>query len=369
MTTRRSVITASLGVLFLASGLHGQRRDIAGAVYTMTNAAAGNEVLVLNRGADGRLTHGGAYATNGAGTGAGLGNQSGLALSEDDRWLLVVNAGSDTVSVFAVSRDGLRLTDTEASGGTTPISVTIHKDLVYVLNAGVPNNIQGFRLSPHGALSPLAGTTLPLSGGATAPAQIGFAPSGDFLIVSEKGTNIIDVYPISKDGLASGPLPMASAGVTPFGFAFGKRGQLFVSEAFGGAVDASAVSSYELSRTGTLLTISASAPTTETAACWAIVTNDGRFVYTTNTGSGSISGYEISFDGGLTLLDPDGRTADTGAGSTPIDMALSRNSRYLYVLNGGDRTIGVWSIRSDGSLQGRGALPGLPATANGIAAR
>ena len=166
-----------------------------------------------------------------------------------------------------------------------------------------------------------------------------------------------------------GPFPSASNGATPFGFAFGKRGQLFVSEAFGGAIDGSAVSSYEVTSTGLLVTVSASVPTTETAACWAMVTNNGRFAYTTNTGSGSISGYGIDVDGSLTLLDANGRTADTGAGSAPLDMALSRNSRYLYALNSGSGTIGLWSIQADGSLQGLGAVGGLPAGANGLAAR
>jgi 6-phosphogluconolactonase (cycloisomerase 2 family) len=356
-------------MLFLASTLYGQRQDIAGAVYTMTNAVGGNEILVFDRGADGRVTPAGSYGTGGLGAGAGLGNQGGLVLSDDDRWLLVVNAGSNSVSVFAVSREGLHLTDTEPSGGTTPISVTIHKDLVYVLNAGVPNNIRGFRLSTHGVLTPLPSPALPLSGVATGPAQISFSPNGDSLIVTEKATSLIDVYPVSKDGSAAGPIPFASNGATPFGFAFGKRDQVFVSEAFGGALDASAVSSYELSSTGTLLTVSPSVPTTETAACWAVVTNDGRFVYTTNANSGSISGYEIGFDGSLTLLNADGRTAETGAGSAPLDMATSRNSRYLYVLNSGSGTVGIWSIGADGSLTSLGAVGGLPPTANGIAAR
>ena len=46
-----------------------------------------------------------------------------------------------------------------------------------------------------------------------------------------------------------------------------------------------------------------------------VVTKNGRFAYTTNTGSGSISGYAVSADGGLTLLDADGHTGRNGPGS------------------------------------------------------
>ena len=202
MKNRFLLSTMFAGTLCLAATLQAQRQDISGALYTMTNAPVGNAILVFDRGADGRLDPPVAYATNGLGTGAGLGNQAGLVLSEDERWLLAVNAGSDTVSVFAVSRSGLRLTDTTPSGGTTPISVAVHKHFAYVLNAGAPNNIQGFRLSPQGALSPLPGPALPLSGPATGPAQISFSPKGDFLIVTEKATNTIDLYTVSKDGMA-----------------------------------------------------------------------------------------------------------------------------------------------------------------------
>src|SRR5690606_29023509 len=96
-----------------------------GAVYVLGNAAMNNEVLVFDRSPDGTLTAAGAFATGGAGTGAGLGSQGALVLSENGRWLVAVNAGSDEISVFRVRQDGLELTDTEASGGQMPISVTI----------------------------------------------------------------------------------------------------------------------------------------------------------------------------------------------------------------------------------------------------
>ncbi len=199
--------------------------------------------------------------------------------------------------------------------------------------------------------------------------RVQFSPDGRILVVTEKATNLIVTYTVEEDGFLSPPQPHASQGATPFGFMFGKRRQLFVSEAFGGAPGASAVSSYHVEPDWMLQVVSPSVATHQTAACWVAVTEDGRFAYTTNTGSGSISGYEIDRDGALTLLNADGRTADTGAGSAPTDLALSENGRFLFVLNSAAHSIGAFRILRSGQLQPVAAIGGLPAGANGLAAR
>ena len=364
------LVLAATAMLLAAASAHkavGAERS-HGAVYTMSNAAAGNRILAFGRAPNGSLTPAGSFATGGLGSGGGLGNQGGLVLSDNDRWLLAVNAGSNDVSLFAVDDDELRWADKAASGGSQPVSVTIHRRLVYVLNAG-SDNVSGFRLHPHGKLSPIAGSTRPLSGTGAGGAQVEFSPDGRWLVVTEKATNLIVTYPVDDDGLLGPPQMHPSAGVTPFGFAFGARRQLFVSEAFGGAPDGSAVSSYRLGRDGMLQIVSPSVATHQTAACWVVITEDGRFAYTTNTGSGSISGYAIDHDGALTLLNADGRTADTGAGSTPIDLALSEDGRFLVVLNSGTHGIGVLRIQRNGQLQPVVTVGSLPASANGLAAR
>jgi 6-phosphogluconolactonase len=341
---------------------------LSGAVYTMSNGADRNAILVFDRLPDGRLVRAETVATGGAGTGMGLGNQGGVVLSGNEKWLLAVNAGSDSVSVLQVRRHGLRLVDVEPSGGVRPVSVTEHHGLVYVLNAG-SDSIAGFTLGPDGRLRPLTGSERNLSGAGTDPAQIAFSPEGGVLAVTEKATNKIVTFAVGAEGLPSQGLVQDSAGETPFGFAFGKRDQLFVSEAFGGAVNASATSSYEFAPAGVLTTISASVRTNQTAACWVVVTPNGRFAYVTNTGSGSISGYAIDVDGRIVLLDADGRTASTGDGSAPIDMALSDGGRFLYSLNSGTNTIGAFRVNADGSLTRLPFVSGLPVSANGLAAR
>jgi 6-phosphogluconolactonase (cycloisomerase 2 family) len=333
----------------------------------MDNSASGNHVLAYNRAADGGLSFLGEFATGGLGTGAGLGNQGALILSRSGRWLFACNAGSDEISVFRVMPQGLQLTDTVSSGGRRPISLTVHRNLVYVLNAGGlvsdADNVTGF-LFFNGELSPIAGSTRPLSAANTDPAQINFSPDGNVLIVTEKATNIIDTYTVNDDGVIDEHQQFTSVGQTPFGFSF-RHDVLTVSEAFGGAAGASAASSYELAEDGDLQVISPSVPTTETAACWVIVTRNGRFAYVSNTGSGTISGYRVVRNGTLHLLNDDGVTGTTGPG--PIDLAMSRSSRYLYSLNSGDGTISAFRVNANGSLNALPGVSGIPAGANGLA--
>ena len=314
------------------------------AVFIASNGAAGNNVLIYRRNANGSLNAAGQVATGGLGSGGGLGNQGGVTATESGQTLLVVNAGSNDLSVFRARNGGLTLTDRLPSGGTRPVSVAVHDDIVYVLNAG-SDNISGFRLK-SGRLAPIAGSTRPLSGSGTAPAQIAFSPSGDTLLVTEKATNKIVAYAVNDHGIASGPIVQNSNGQTPFGFAFDKRGHAIVSEAFGGS--ASALSSYNVSRTGTLRSISNSIDATgQRAACWVVVSRNGRFAYTTNTASGTISSFAINRDGSLRLISSVAATTSAG----PIDMDLSGNGETLFVLNAGAQTLQSFDVdQATGSL-------------------
>lgn len=340
-------------------------------VYTATNGVSGNRVLVLDHDERGGLSFVASVATGGIGTGSGLGNQGGLVLSADGRWLVVVNAASDDVSVFRVRDTKLALTSRVASRGRRPVSVTIDRELVYVLNAGGSlgevDTIAGFRLDRRGRLHPIPEAVQPLSGPSTAPAQVSFTPDGAFLVVTERATSLIGVFPLTDDGVAAPGQFYSSAGLTPFGFAFDRRGRLLVSEAAGGVADASSASSYTIGRDGSLEVITGAVPTTESAACWLVVTQNGRFAYTTNTGSGSVSAFGVDRSGALSLRDADGVAATTGPGSAPTDAALSNGSRFLYTLNGGNGSISAFRVDGQGALIPLMTLMGLPAGANGLA--
>lgn len=336
---------------------------VGGAVYVATNQVAGNEIAIFTRAWDGRLTPAGMAPTGGLGTGGGLGSQGSLIVSQNKRWLFVVNAGSNSISVFAMTPSGLSLTDTVPSGGLLPVSLTNYQNLLYVLNTGGSGTITGFRLSPQGKLTPLANSTRPLSSTAARAAQVEFSPNGHVLAVTERATNIIDTYVVGADGLATGPQAHPSSGMVPFGFAFTRGNRLIVSEAAQGAV-----SSYQVSPSGAVNVISASVTTFQNAACWVVVTGNGRFAYTSNAASGSITGYRVGADGSLTRLDADGITGVTGPGTSPIDMSIDRYSKYLSVLETNAHKIGVFEIYNDGSLRLVEMNVDLPVGAAGIAA-
>lgn len=339
--------------------LSNMSEDEFGTVYTMTNDQTGNRVIAYDRAADGTLSISDTFPTQGMGTGSSLGNQGGLVLSEDGNILLVVNAGSNEISVFKVVSKGLKLTDKVNSGGIRPVSIAIYKDLVYVVNAGGSGNIAGFYLSNKGKLSQIHGSILPLSGEAVGPAEIAFNPNGAVLVVTEKSTNMIDTYTVDEDGVAYGPTKHASNGQVPFGFAFDKRGHLIVSEAA-----ASALSSYTVNDDGNLQTISGSVLDSQGAACWVVVTKNGKFAYTNNAHSGTISSYTISKTGALSLLEP--VAGSPGAGN--IDLALSKNSRFLYSLNSGGNTIAGFLVKANGELTPIDTVS-VAIGANGLAAR
>jgi 6-phosphogluconolactonase len=337
----------------------------SGFVYTSTNQAGGNDILRFARGSDGALAPAGSWTTGGLGTGGGLGNQGALTLSTEGTWLLVVNAGSDEVSVFR-TRPTLALTDRESSGGTRPISVAVHRDLVYVLNGGGDENVAGFRLDRSGDLHPIPGARYPLSEDQVGSAQLGFSPDGGTLVVTEKATNRIVSFPVDADGRLGPAEVDLAAGQTPFGFAFSRTGTLVVSEAFGGAPSASTLSSYRIAGAAGLDVISPQVATTQTAACWVVISPDGRHAWTTNAGTGSISLYRLDARGELTLADAQ---ATLAPGTTPLDMGLSRGGRFLYVLNAGTGSIAGYRVDARGGLtvvEG-GTTTGLPAGANGLA--
>lgn len=356
-----------------------------GAVYAMTNALEGNEIAAYSRAHDGTLTLDGYYATGGLGVGAttepvdALGSSAPLILSPNQRWLLAVNAGSDEISVFRVRPHGLLLVDVVPSGGLHPASLTLHGDLLYVLNSGGEGNITGFELRHDGRLVPIAGSTRSLDVGGTnppfflvSPAQVGFDPRGDFLVVTIKGTDEIRVYPVDFEGLPSAePVTTISHGSTPFGFDFDQRGRLIVAEPFGnaspGVPNTSAASLYRIRRDGSLDLLSASVENGQTASCWLVST--GRYAYLTNNATDNVSGYRIGRDGTLSLLDQDGVAGLTG--HAPVDAALTPNGRFLYNVDAGSGTISMFRIKANGSLISLGEVGGLPEEegAVGIVAR
>ncbi|HUK80567.1 MAG TPA: beta-propeller fold lactonase family protein [Nitrososphaerales archaeon] len=336
-----------------------------GIVYTIDNQAA-NSVLEFQTGPGASLTLVGTFSSHGSGTGAKLASQGAVMLTQDGRWLLVVDAGSNQITVFQVNNDGsLTFASVEASHGTAPISITEHGGLVYVLDNGTrttPGNIAGFTLAHSGLLTFLSGSVQPLSGAPnTSPEQIGFSNDGNVLVVTEKAAGVINTYAVSSGGVANSPTITPSNSAGPYGFAFTPQGYLVLSEAAAGTL-----SSYTISDDGTLRTLSGSIPDFGLAPCWVVASPDGNYVYTTNAHGGTISGYAVSGTGALSLFSSVASKALTPTLDLAFGGGNNFHNQFLYILNG--NSITSFRVFQDGSLAQFATVGGLPAAATGLAA-
>lgn len=369
--------TLLIVMLALAAGLsvrsNAQSEGATGAVFVMTNSASRNEIVAYKRNPEGSLQEESRFSTGGRGSGGltdPLGSQGSLTLNTDHSFLLAVNAGSGTVSVFQVHGARLARVENVPSGGSEPVAVAQHGNLVYVLNAGGTSNVVGFRLEFNGKLRPIEESIAFLTTANSGAASLAFSPDGQFLLVTEKLTNRVDVFRVRADGTIGAIKPNPSVGLGLFSVVFAPNGTAITTETGpAGGTNASAVSSYAVLANGTLSPISVSVPTFGAATCWQAVTPDGRFVYTSNAGTSTISGFSIATNGTLAPL-PGTVVTTQPAGSINLDIAISANGKFLYTLNSGSGTVGMFAINTDGSLTTLGETGGLAASAglNGIAA-
>jgi len=341
------------------------------AVFVMTNNADANEVLAYERSPNGTLLRSHRYETGGRGSGGTvdpLGSQGSLTLSDDGSYLFAANAGSGSVSLFRVFGGRLQLTDRTPSGGSEPNAIAQHGKLVYVLNTAGSSSVVGFRVH-DGKLTRIPDSQRFLSANFVESASLAFSGDGRYLVVTERATNNIDVFSVQADGRLSPITVNPGVGTGTFSVVFAPNGAVLVSETGGPGPNSSTISSYSIVADGKLLPISAQVPTLGAANCWNVVTPDGRFVYASNAGTSSISGFEIGKSGTLTPI-PGTVVGVNPAGSANLDIAVSADGAYLYSLNAGKGAIGIFKIEHDGHLTNFGTLGGLPAAAglNGIAA-
>ncbi len=362
----------------------GSRNLRSGAVYLATDGAPNNEVVAYYRDSDGRLTEAGRFSTGGSGSGANLPGQGSVVLSGGasaevaigaNRLLFVTNAGSNTLVVFRVEKSTLVLVSTASTGGdngtgSRPVSVTVHQNLVYVVNQATAN-ITGFWVTAQGELTPIPGSTRSLTGPFSNPAQVGFSPDGRFLVTEGRESQVIDVYTVDKNsGLVSGPRPnVFPVGLEPFSFTFDRKGHLFMTEGHIATPAAGTTSSYDIERGGALRPISANVPNFQSVPCWIVITENQKVIYESNALSSNISSYTVRSDGSIVLKESiAGVQGSTGG----VDLALSKGSRYLYSLSGnpGIGTVVGFIVNSDETLTPLGIqATGLPPSVAGLAAR
>ncbi len=334
----------------------------SGAVYVQTNEPD-NHVIAFARGSDGGLMEQGRYATGGKGDGMPhLTSQGSVILTGDGRHLLVANAASDDVTILPVNVDGLGAA-TAVPTGPAPKSITEHAGVMYVLNTGAPS-VTGFRMT-EGDLSPIAGSERTLAMNAD-PAQVGFSPDGSTLVVTERGTDAITSFAVGADGSLGEATSVPSSGPTPYGFAFTSGGSLIVTEAFRAEKGAAAASSYTVGG-GSVTPVTASVGNGRSEICWAVVTPDGRYAFTTNFADGAVSRYAIGTSGELTLEEAVAGTAVEGMTGLR-DEDLTADGRFLYAIDADARRVFGWSVAGDGTLAAVGSWDGIPASVAGLAA-
>jgi 6-phosphogluconolactonase (cycloisomerase 2 family) len=377
------------------------------ALYTTTNDPSGNAVITYTRHADGTIAQNGSpVATGGTGAAAEppfgfpiVDSSGSTNITPDGKLLFVVNAGDNSVSSFRTTSAGPVLVSHAPSGGTLPISLTSHGNVLYVVNEESAN-IKGWTFDSSGHLTPIAGSIESLSvpfnptnpPDPTKPtgvaAAIGFSPDGHQLVVTIRGlpapNGVIDTFSVDWHGAAGPAVGHQAPTPNPFGFSFAGQNNLLVSDPgfvatpSGTATDPGgsqpnpfdpsqffgSATSFSLSPSGALK-FKGQFPSGGRAACWLVVSNDGRYAFAVNTlaspagspagvgtGKGAISTYAISPHGRLTLL---GQT-DASAGGFPGDEALSSDGKFLYVLNPsiifapGPSHIDVYRIGAGGSL-------------------
>jgi 6-phosphogluconolactonase (cycloisomerase 2 family) len=368
-------LAAGIGVIALVLGSSPAAADqsthdsrVVSHVYVNDNTAGTNTIAAFQRHADGSLTSvpGSPFAAGGAGTGTILGSQGALQLSSDGNFLLAVDAGSNQISVLGIdSGGGLHLVGSPvSSGGIEPVSIAIHDPLVYVANEGngaTGSNYTGFTLSPNGALSPLSGSTVPLSSAAL-PGDVLFNSTGTHLVGTEvgpaTGPSFIDSFDVGNDGrLTAAPgSPFKAQAVGPFGSEFRPTNpsELYVSNAHGGP-NAGSISAYDVTATGALDPITGSPfADKQTAPCWVEITPDGKYLFTVNTAVPSISRFRVLANGGLSLL---GSTVfNDPTGLRPFDARLDPSGRNLYVVDAGLAEVSAFAVE-DGNLTELDASP------------
>ncbi len=361
----------SLTVAQVANAKASSTHAPANVVFVQTDGLTGNQIAVYDRAADGTLSPAGSYATGGLGGAASgavvdkLASQDSLVYDEQDALLFAVNAGSDSLSVFAVAGDTLSLQDVLPSDGDFPDSVAVHGKFVYVLNAGGAGSVQGYRIDGHN-VHPINGSNRSLDLGNTnppaflaSPGQIGFTPDGSRLIVTTKAsTSSFVVFGVRPDGRLDNPTVTLSATPVPFGFTFDPSGRIVAAEA-GGSV----LTTYTLNADNTLSGAQSKADG-QAALCW--VASVGGFYYVANAGSASISGYRINSNGTPSFITASGVVGSTEAGA--IDLTGSSDGRFLYAQSGGTGNVDEFAVASDGTLTKIGIATGLDAGVEGIAA-
>jgi len=357
-----------LRVLLLCIGLQSLPVAASQVIYTTSNDAADNQLIRFRSGADGAMAEAGRFATGGLGTGRNLPAANSIALSQDRKWLRVVNADSDQISAFRLGTQGPRLTAVRDSGGKQPLSIALSGRRVYVLNSG-SGDIASFQLTAAGRLEPLAnGAVRPLSSTEARATSLGVTADGRHLVVAERGVNRLATYAIGPNGVLS-PSAQTIETVAKSPYALSFLGKAIYSVFAGQGPEQSAVGAYRFDRQGDLVSLGTPLFSGQTAACWSALSARRRLLYAANAGSHTLTGVRLRGQGWPTMLNPDGVSADTGPDNHPRDMTFSLDGKTLAVILSGEHAMGLYRVGIGGHLKLQQTVTGLPDAAAGLVSK
>lgn len=328
------------------------------AIYVMSNEPDTNRILVYNRQSDGSLNFISSVSSGGKGFGSRLGSQGGVSVSNNGKWLLAVNGGSNSISSFRIDSDGLTLVSTVNSKGIKPVSIACHDNLVAVANAGENGNMVLFKLAASGELSEIQGAIKELGITPTVPGQVSFTRDGMMLVLSLKQTNKIVAYKVNASGEVGTSFEIPTNSPVPFGFAIGTSNQIYVTEA-----GENKVSIYGLGSNGLSSFVTPFVPN-QIGPCWATALANGNYFYVANAGTNNVSGFKINGNNSFTMLS-DGIVATSG--QRTIDIVSSADSKYVYTLNAESKSIRQYAVNPDGQLTIISDRFGLPPTVTAFA--
>ncbi|KAJ7066459.1 hypothetical protein C8F01DRAFT_1248474 [Mycena amicta] len=198
-----------------------------GGIYWMSNEPNGNFVFTANLDSSGKMLFGDAVYAGGRGAHMGpdtskpnaLQSQGSVKVVGDK--IAVVNAGSDTVSLFQIDFQNpafIRMIGQPISTmGNFPVSATISNQNgnVCVLNAGQTNGVSCYTVDLRKGLVPIQNSvrslnlklTTPPANPDNTPSQILFSDDGKRLFASVKGskdnTGFVAVWTVNDDGSLS----------------------------------------------------------------------------------------------------------------------------------------------------------------------
>jgi 6-phosphogluconolactonase (cycloisomerase 2 family) len=388
------------------------KKAAGGNLYMQTNEVK-NAIIHYHRSANGALTEVERVATGGAGSGElspiyhtnrpndfeGAGS---VILTPDRRFLFATNAGNNSVSSFAVDKEGrltlldVKRTGNAQNGGAKAVAYAPSSHTLFVVHTFGPDHLRLMSVDGEGKLTPRPErySVNTMEWPNRVPTMAVLSPDGKFLLVgttfdelpsrkNPDGSLIlwiphkdgalhviasnapdpdgIVVFPVGGDGGLGEPSLYDAKGASPFYIAFlhNRPDTFIVGFAVSDGLAMGRIDADGKINVGPLVKIDTSAGL-PSELCWLAVSPDDRLVFTTNFGYSSISSFRIEGNVLSIAKDPaspkvpgDGtfRAIDGTVSSGPSDSWISPDGAYLYQIYGNASKLVGYATQPDGSLK------------------